>query len=237
MNLEHQAVVDALNKQIKELESQVELKQELMQQQQVRWGVEMQQERARLEGEIERLSQELMKTQEQNEKDQDVLQVALMEKQRLEDAHSKLDDKYQEKEAQLEKALAHKYDLEEQLKKSRANHEHEVNQLQFQLTDQLHTERSELLWQIAKAKEDIAAWSRDCQAKTQQIKQYKRQEDQFQVQIDSMSAEIRDNRITFAEYEQQLEYYKERIQQLNDEDKEQRVSLLLYHTIIKFCCT
>ena len=194
-----------------------------MQQEQVRLEGEMQQERTRLEEGIQRLNQELGKIQEQNEKDQDALQVALNEKQSLEDAHSKLDDKYREKEAHLDKALARKSDLEEQLKKPSVNHEYEINKLQDQLK-QLRSECSELQQQIAKANEDITAWSGDCQAKTQQINWYKKQVDQFQVQVDCLTAKVRENKAKMAEYEQQLGYYQSQVRQLN-EDGKQKVRL------------
>ena len=220
MHLEHQAVVGDLKKQVEDLECQIELKQTLMKQ-----------EYARLEGEIQNLRGELKKVQEQNEKDSDALQVAFGEKQSLEDAHSKLDNKFREKEAQLEKALVHKADMEDQLKKSRENHEHEVNQLQHQLqqlNDKLLAERTELRQQIVKANEDIAAWSGDCQAKTQQVKQYKKQVDTFRAQVDGLTAELRDNRVRFAEYEKQLGYYQEQVKQLT-EDEEQKVRLMIVH--------
>jgi chromosome segregation ATPase len=165
-----------------------------------------------------------------------------------------LDDKYREKEAHLEKALAHKSDLEDQLQKLRANHEHTIKELEDQL-QQLHSESTELRQQIVKASEDIATWRGDCQAKTQQVKQYSKQVEQFRVQVDGLTAELKDNRAQvdgltaelrdnrakvegltaelrdkrakISEYEQQLEYYQEQVRQL-DEDDEQKVRLTMY---------
>ena len=74
--------------------------------------------------------------------------------------HQTVVDKYREKEALLEKALAHKSDLEKQLKKSRKYLEHQVNQLQLQLqqlSEQQLAERTELQQQVAKAKAQVIA--------------------------------------------------------------------------------
>ena len=215
MSLQHQTIVGHLKQQIEGLEYQIELKRKVMKE-----------ECARLEGEIQNLKEELKKVQDQNDQDKDALHIALTEKQSLEETHSKLDDKYREKEAYLEKALAHSSDLDEQLKKSRANHEHEVNELQCQLqqlNDHLHHERTELQQQITKANENTEAWRGECQSKTQQVKQYKKQADQLRTHIDHLSIELRDNRAKIAEYEQQLGYYQKHVRQLN-EDAEQKVN-------------
>ena len=224
MSVEHQTVVDNLKTRVEELEIQIELKQTVMEQEHATL--------VKLEGHIERLNQDLAKVQEQNERDKDSLQISLGEKESLEDTHSKLDDKYREKEALLEKALAHKSDLGKQLKKSREDHEHQVNQFQLQLqqlSEQQLAERTELQQQITKANKDITAMSGDCQAKTQQVKQYKKQVDTFRAQVDSLVTEVRESRAKVLEYEGQLEYYQEQVRQLN-EDEEQKVSL--YHTYV-----
>ena len=143
-SVEHQAVVDDLKTKIKDLENHIELKQ-----------TAIKHENVRLEGEIQHLNRELAKVQKEYDRDKDSLQVALSEKQSLADACSKLDDKYREKEAYLEKALVHKSDLEEQLKKLSKDRERQVNQLLLQLqqlSKQQLTERTELQQQISKAK-------------------------------------------------------------------------------------
>ena len=203
-----------LKAQVEKLEKLIELKQTLMQQ-----------ERVMFEKEIQHLKQELSKVQKQNVRDNDSLQIAFTEKQSLASALPKLNDKYQEKEAHLERALAQKSDLEEKLKKAREDHEHQVNELRLQiqqLTEQLPARQTELQQQIAKANVTLSG---DCQAKTEQVKQYKKQVDAFRAQVDSLLAEVRDSRAKIVEYEGQLEYYQEQVRQLNEDD-EQKVSLL-----------
>ena len=212
-SVQHQTVVDSLQKDIQELEGQVELQQR-----------SKQKECSRLQGEIERLNEELTKVKEQNDKDKDALQIALGEKQSLEDAHSTLDNKYREKEAKLEKVLAHKSDLEEQLKKSRKSHKLEADQFQFQLEqmkEQFFAERANLEQQIARANEEVVALDGQCQSKKQQVKQYKKKIDGLELQIDNLTAKI-------AEYEQQLGYYQEQVRILN-EDVEQKVTISHAH--------
>ena len=215
MSVQHQQIVDGFKQQIEDLKIEVELKQ-----------TTMKGEHSKLEEQIKNLNGELRKVREQNEQDKDALQVALAEKQSLEETHSNLNDKYQVKEADLEKALAQKSDLEDQLQKSRANHEHLQEQLQ-----QLQSESTELRQQIARANEEIAAWSGDCQAKTQQVKQYSKQVEQFRVQVEGLTAELRDNRAKIAEYEHQLRFFREQVRQL-DENEEQKVRLTRTHAYL-----
>ena len=201
MSVQHQKIVDDLKQQIEDLKIKAGLKE-----------ATMKGECAKLEEQIQNLNGELIKAQQQSEQDKDALQVVLAEKQSLEEIHSMIDDKYQEKEALLEKVLAHKSNLEDQLQKSRANHE-QLQQLQ-----------SELRQQIIRANEEIAAWKGDCQAKTQQVKQYSKHTEQFRIQVDGLTTELRDSRAKIAEYEHQLEYYQRMVRELN-EIEEQKVRL------------
>ena len=215
MTLQHVHLIDGLKQQIEGLKIEVELKET------------MKGECAKLKVQIQILGAELRKVQEQSEQDKDALQVAQTEKQSLEEIHSELDNKYREKEALLEKALAHKSDLEDQLQTSRANHKYEVDEMQEQL-QQLQSESTELRQQISKANEEIAAWRGDCQAKTQQVKQYSKQVEQFRVQVDGLTAGLRESWAKIAEYEQQLGFYQKQIKQL-EEDNEQKVRLTSMH--------
>ena len=212
MSIQHQQIVDDLKQLTEELKRQIEdlkIKVEIKE-------TKMKGQCAKLEEQIQKLNRELRRVEEQSEQDKDTLQAALVEKQSLEEIHSNLDDKYREKEAHLEKALAHKSDLEDQLQKSRANHEHEVNEMQEQL-QQLQSESfcAELQQQITIANEHIAAWRGDCQAKTHQLKQYKIQVDHFEIYVDGLMAELTDNRAKISEYEHQLGYYQDQVRQLD----------------------
>ncbi|MCG8626980.1 MAG: hypothetical protein MJE68_33890, partial [Proteobacteria bacterium] len=102
MSLQHQQIVDdwkqqteELKHQIEDLKIKVEIKETIMKGQCEEW-----------EKQIQNLNGELRRVEEQSEQDKDALQVALAKNQSLEETHSKLDDKYQESEAYLEKALA-----------------------------------------------------------------------------------------------------------------------------------
>ena len=176
-------------------------------------------EHTKLEEQIQTLNGELRMVREQNEH---ALQVAHTEKQILEETHSKLGDKYREKEADLEEALTHKSDLEDQLQKSRANHEQDISHLREQL-QQLQSESTELWQQVARAYEETAVWKDDYQAKTQVKLQYSKQvEQQFRVEVDGLTAELKGNRAKIAMYEQ---HHQEQVRQL-DENEEQKVRLI-----------
>ena len=208
MSVQHQQIVDGYKQQIEDLKIEVELK-----------GTMMKGEHSKLEEQIKNLNGEVRKVREQSEQDKENLQIALAEKQSLEETHSKVDNKYREKEALLEKALVQKSDFEDQLQKSRASYEH------------VQLESTELQLQITRANEEIAAWKGDCQAKTQQVKQYSKQVEQFRFQVDSLTAELRDSRAKIAEYEHQLRFFREQVRQL-DENEEQKVRLTRMHAYL-----
>ena len=227
MSVQHQQIIDDLKQQTKQLKDQIkDLKVEIKE-------TTTKGQCAKLEEQIQFLNGELRRVQAQSEQDKDALQVALAKKQSLEETHTKLDNKYREKEADLERALAHKSDLEDQLQKSRANHEHNISHLREQL-QQLQSESTELRQQITVANGEIAACKGDCQTKTQEVKLvYSKQVEQFRVQVNDLIAELKDSRAKIAKYEQQLGFYRGYVRQL-DENEEQKVRLTRTRVICIF---
>ena len=174
-------------------------------------------------------------------KDMELLSV---EKQSLDEAFSKLEDRFKEKEGTLEKVMAHKSDLESQLSILKEEYESKFQQITAALNaecDKLQQENTALQNEketlssecqdktelnITLSKE-IEAVSSDCQAKTQQVKQYRKQADTLKVQMDNMWAELQEAKTKVNEYERQLQYYQEQVRQLT-EDEEQKVFYLQY---------
>ena len=162
-------------------------------------------------------------------------ELLTVEKQSLAEAFSKLEDKFKEKEATLEKTMAHKCDLENQLfmlkeeSESKVQHCQEVTATLNAECDKLQNEKNTLSSECQAKTElnntlrkEIEAVSSDCQAKTQQVKQYRKQADTLKVQIDNMWAELQETKTKVNEYERQLQYYQEQVRQLT-EDEEQKV--------------
>ena len=162
-----------------------------------------------------------------------------VQKQSLAEEFSRLEDKFKEKEATLEKTMAHRFDLESQLSMLKVEYGSKFQQITAALNaecDKLQQEntalqneketlstecqhKTELNITLCK---DMEAVSSDCQAKTQQVKQYRKQADTLKVQIDNMWAELQEAKTKVNEYERQLQYYQEQVRQLT-EDEEQKV--------------
>lgn len=253
MNLQHQTIVDGLEKQLKEeiaklcvdhqevvndLLKQVEEAEEkgnqILEEQAKRMEdiqclkhekEQLVDNRDHLKQDLEHARKELEHTRKELEhlreelgkKDED-LQLLQVEKDSLEEARSKLDDRFKEKEAILEKTAAHKADLEKQLTTS----EFQIGQLKQELEqvclqrDQLHVDMHQ---KLENALADTARLNDDNQAKTQQVKQYKKQVDNFRAQVQQSNARIEELQAKLEQYQNDLAYCQRDLQTREEEEQ------------------
>ena len=193
---------------MEEQEGQIEMKQKLMQD-----------EQAKLEGKIKHLNNELKKLKGD---ESGALQVVHAEKESLEDVCSTLDDKYKEKDAVLEKALAHRADLEKQLTKLKEEYGNSVQQMSRE-RDRLHSECSEMYQRLHETNSNLKALADESLAKTQQVKQYKKQVDNFRAQLQESNARIKEYKAKLEQYHHDLTYYQKDLQ-ARVEDEESKVT-------------
>ena len=217
MSLKHQAATDVLSNQMEELESQIKVKQKLMQKEQVQW-----------EKEIQRLNHELKKFKTKSGEN-DALQLVHAEKQSIEDAYAQLN------EAVLEEASAHTANLEKQMTKLKEDHDKSVHQLQqvSQERDRLHSECREMHQRVYEANSDLKSLAEESLAKTQQVKQYKKQVDNFRALLQESNARIEEYEAKLEQYHHDLTYYQRDIQ-AREEDEESKVHVTNEHCI-SFC--
>ena len=169
------------------------------------------------------------------------------ERDSLKKENEALDDQRKAKEKEAELNAAQKNELQ-----------NEVQQLREQLrsvTEALQTEVREVKEQLTVALADKKALSDESLAKTQQVKQYKKQVDNFRIQLAESNArieqceqQINNLRIQLAESNSRIEQYQTRLcqsesdleycwrdLQAREEDGESKVRYIIYSSRPTFC--